>query len=233
MVHFEPSDEAPVKANLAPVTYLPGAAPGMKRRSPLDVGPVFGFGDDGLDEGISDGGGTGAEADADPAAERARAEKLLLGRLRGRSLSRAEAYSVLNGTDLDENDVEELLVRFEELHYLDEEKLADQIIHSHHERKGLGRTGVEAEMRRRKLASNVILEKLEEIPDDEEERAIELACKRVQQLERYDEQTVDRRLTGFLMRKGYNSSVVRVAVKAALASRGGGNRGGRSTVRFQ
>jgi regulatory protein len=223
MVHFEASDEAPAKASLAPVTYLPGAAPGMKRRSPLEVGPVFGS----VEEH------TGTVEDADPDAERARAEKLLLTRLRGRSLSRAEAYSVLNGTDLDESAVEDLLVRFEELHYLDEEKLADQIIHSHHERKGLGRTGVEAEMRRRKLAPSVILEKLEEIPDDEEERAIELACKRVQQLERYDEQTVDRRLTGFLMRKGYNSSVVRVAVKAALATRGGRNGGAHSTVRFR
>src|SRR5680860_1336828 len=38
MVHFEPADEAttPSTDAVAPVTYLPGAGPGMKRRSPLE-----------------------------------------------------------------------------------------------------------------------------------------------------------------------------------------------------
>jgi regulatory protein len=249
MVHFEPSDEAPAKSGLAPVTYLPGAEPGMKRRSPLDTArvqpvpitpvpitpvPITGaptvtaqfdaaenYDPEGFDAELDE------LDDGDAGDVRGRGEKLLLARLRGRSLSRAEADAVLRGAGLDDVQAEEMLDRFTELHYLDESKLADQVIYSHHERKGLGRTGVELEMRRRKLDANVILEKLEEIPDDEEERAIELAVKRVQQLERFDEKTIDRRLTGFLMRKGYNSAIVRVAVKAALASRG------RSKVRFR
>jgi regulatory protein len=253
MVHFEPSDAAPAKSGLAPVTYLPGAAPGMKRRSPLD--PVsltsaptksaptksaptksasltparFDAAED-YDPESFEAGMDDAHGD-DSADVHERAEKLLLARLRGRSLSRVEAAAVLRGADLDDVQADEILLRFTELHYLDEAKLADQIIHSHHERKGLGRTGVELEMRRRKLDPHVILEKLEEIPDDEEERAIELAVKRIAQLERYDDQTIERRLTGFLMRKGYNSSIVRTAVKAALASRGGS--GGGSKVRFR
>lgn len=258
MVHFEPSDEAPANSDLAPVTYLPGAAPGMKRRSPLDPTPIrparirpapirpvpiaaapitaaptvpvrFDAAEEYNPEDFEAELDEAAQDEAGDALERA--EKLLLARLRGRSLSRVEAQAVLRGADLDDVQSEETLDRFTDLHYLDEAKLADQIIHSHHERKGLGRTGVELEMRRRKLDPNVILEKLEEIPDDEEERAIELAVKRVQQLERFDEQTIDRRLTGFLMRKGYSSSIVRVAVKAALASRGGS--GGGSKVRFR
>ncbi|MGO4692255.1 regulatory protein RecX [Glaciibacter sp. 2TAF33] len=241
------------------MTYLPGAAPGMKRRSPLssprdgeapaDAVPIDAVPISGAPrkpaiskrttpvpfDAAEDYDPEGFEAELDDADESTdapeRAEKLLLARLRGRSLSRVEAEAVLRGADLDEVQTEEMLDRFTELHYLDEAKLADQILHSHHERKGLGRTGVELEMRRRKLDPNVILDKLEEIPDDEEERAIELAVKRVQQLARFDEQTIDRRLTGFLMRKGYNSSIVRVAVKAALASRGGS--GGGSKVRFR
>jgi regulatory protein len=262
MVHFEPSDEAPAKSGLAPVTYLPGAAPGMKRRSPLSAATSGAATSGATPIGAATSGAIpiGARpavskrtkpvtfdaaedydpedfdaelgSDTDDSADALeRGEKLLLARLRGRSLSRVEAEAVLRGADLDEVQAEEMLDRFTELHYLDEAKLADQILHSHHERKGLGRTGVELEMRRRKLDPNVILEKLEEIPDDEEERAIELAVKRVQQLERFDEQTIDRRLTGFLMRKGYNSSIVRVAVKAALASRG--RSGGGSKVRFR
>lgn len=249
MVRFESADEQAARVqseqaapDLAPVTYLPGATPGMKRRSPLDGRSrgaasdgativSFPAGSGGVHHETPNGAGLDTEPDADAeiAAERDRAERLLLQRLRGRSLSAAEARAVLRETDVGDDEVEEIVERFTELHYIDEARLAEQIIHSHHERKGLGRTGVEAEMRRRKIVPDVILEKLEEIPDDEEERATELALKRVAQLERFDEQTIDRRLTGFLMRKGYSSSVVRVAVKAALASRG---RPG-SSVRFR
>lgn len=172
-----------------------------------------------------------AEAILDVAAERERAEKTLLHRLRGRSLSTSEACAILAGTDLDDDDAVDIIEKFIELGYIDEERLADQIVHSHHERKGLGRAGVEAEMRRRKIDPAIMLDKLSEMPDDEVERAIELAVKRVGQLERFDDKTIDRRLTGFLMRKGYSSAAVRIAVKEALASRGGSGRG-KSTVRF-
>ena len=209
MVHFEPSPGKAGAAStagregLAPVTYLPGASPAEQAD----------------------------DAAEDAAEEREQAEKLLLQRLRGRSLSIVEAQKLLRSTEIDEEAVQEILERFTELHYLDEEKLADQIMHSHHERKGLGRSGVAAEMRQRGLDAELIAEKLEEMPDDEAERATELALKRVQQLDRFDDATIDRRLTGFLMRKGYASSVVRDAVKAALASRRGSGR--TSTVRFR
>lgn len=212
MVHFEASDSAQDAAQdaaqdsaLAPVTYLPGVVP------PEDPA-----------------GEQAAHEDA--GAERERAEKVLLHRLRGRSLSIAEARTVLRTTDIDQSEAEEIIERFAELHYIDEEKLGEQIIHSHHERKGLGRAGVQTEMRRRGLDANLIRELLEELPDDEAERAIEMAIKRVGQLERFDEQTIDRRLTGFLMRKGYSSGAVRLAVKAALASRSVGRP---TSVRFR
>jgi len=250
MVHFEPTDEAPEKprqaTGVAPVTYLPGAAPGMERRSPLERTPrgtaktrfernasedTFGSAeaDTVTDTDTDTDADTEAGAAEVAAAERDRAETMLLHRLRGRSLSTVEACAVLTATDIDLDDAVEIIERFTALHYLDEEKLADQIIHSHHVRKGLGRTGVEAEMRRRKLDPAVMLDKLEELPDDEAERAIELAVKRIGQMDRFDDQTIDRRLTGFLMRKGYGSAAVRLAVKSALASRGGGPSG----VRFR
>jgi len=257
MVHFEPQDDAAERADagLAPVTYLPGAAPGMKRRSPLQPRPVDGVTDiegppaaavaagadeadtdprvsDHTDDDANDEADFDADADADADAldERERAEKVLLHRLRGRSLSTVEALLVLGATGVDSGEASEIIEKFTELNYLDEAKLADQIIHSHNVRKGLGRTGVEAEMRRRKLDPGVMLDKLEELPDDEAERVIDLATKRIAQMERFDDQTIDRRLTGFLMRKGYSSTLVRLAVKAAMDSRGGG---GGSRVRFR
>ena len=248
MVHFEPQDDAAERADagLAPVTYLPGAAPGMKRRSPLQPRPVDGVTDiEGApaaaepaavadeadtDPRVSDDTDDDADFDAGALDERERAEKVLLHRLRGRSLSTVEALLVLGATGVDSGEASEIIEKFTELNYLDEAKLADQIIHSHNVRKGLGRTGVEAEMRRRKLDPGVMLDKLEELPDDEAERVIDLATKRIAQMERFDDQTIDRRLTGFLMRKGYSSTLVRLAVKAAMDSRGGG---GGSRVRFR
>jgi regulatory protein len=237
MVHFE-SDGGDgggeEKTSLAPVTYLPGVTPARtptraagSRAAP--AGDAASHGDAGSDETAD--AVPEAEAAFDVAAERERAERTLLQRLRGRSLSTSEACAILAATDLDDDDAVDIIEKLVELGYIDEEKLADQIVHSHHERKGLGRAGVEAEMRRRKIDPAVMLDKLGEMPDDEVERAIELALKRVGQLERFDDKTVDRRLTGFLMRKGYSSSAVRVAVKEALASRGGSGRG-KSTVRF-
>lgn len=288
MVHFEPHDEEEqTETGLAPVAYLPGAAPGMKRRSPRKSAPADtsapgmpaddsdAGGDDTADDASADAVGPpvtrfsrlavlptivdDGEPDA-PAAvddtgvaeeavdevgsdesedaefapnaedERERAEKVLLHRLRGRSLSSVEALLVVNGTGVDSGEASEIIEKFLQLGYLDEVRLADQIIHSHNVRKGLGRNGVEAEMRRRKLDPAVMMDKLEELPDDEAERAIDLANKRITQLERFDDATIDRRLSAFLMRKGYSSTLTRLAVRAAMDGRGGG---GSSRVRFR
>jgi regulatory protein len=211
MVRFEPIDDAGREP--APVVYLPGAAPGMKRRSPLDGRELV------------------EQAPPEPAEQLADAEKLLLTRLRRRSLSVAEARGLVD--ELDGDAAEELVARFLELGYLDDARLADQVVHSHLDRKGLGRSGVEAEMRRRGIPAEVIQQALEQAPDDEEQRAVEAACKRAAQLTRYDDETIERRLTGFLMRKGYASTVVRSAVRQAVASVRSSGRGPTSGVRFR
>jgi len=237
MVHFVPADEADDTDGtaVAPVTYLPGAAPGMKRRSPVDEAApgaaprqktVF-------EKHVPETAGEIApddvsSVDSDASERRERAEEVLLQRLRARSLSLVEAFAVMKELDLDDGEAHDVVERFTQLAYLDDEKLADQIIHTHHVRKGLGRAGVETEMRRRKLDAGIMLDKLEELPDDELERAIEEGTKRIGQLSRFDDQTIDRRLNAFLMRKGYSSQIVRTAVKAALDSRNGS-----STVRFR
>ncbi|MEC5150362.1 regulatory protein RecX [Cryobacterium sp. GrIS_2_6] len=245
MVHFEPKAEpdikpaaapatgAPVKrrGTLATVSYLPGAQASSSAGDVSEVGSVdldtvdLDTVDlDTVDLDTVDLDAAGVDPDSE------HAEQVLLQRLRGRSLSISEARGVLVGLDLPESEIEEIVERFIRLDYLDEAKLAEQIVYSQHERKGLGRSGVQVEMRRRGLDKELIAETLDAMPDDETERAIEVAIKRVQQLGRLDDRTIDRRLNAFLMRKGYPSSVVREAVQAALDSRNGG---GSSGVRFQ
>ncbi|MFT2753587.1 RecX family transcriptional regulator [Clavibacter sp. Sh2088] len=175
-----------------------------------------------------------AEAEEERAAERTperqrrRADNVLANRLRGRGLSLAEAREVLEGAEIDSDIAEETLARYVSLQYIDEAALAEQILHTHLDRKGLGRRSVEMEMRRRKLDPLVIEEAMAEQPDDELARATEVAMKRVGQLSSYDDETAERRLTSFLMRRGYGGAVVRDAAKAALATRRGSSR-----VRFR
>lgn len=175
-----------------------------------------------------------AEAEEERAAERTperqrrRADNVLANRLRGRGLSLAEARDVLDGAEIDPDIAEETLARYVSLQYIDEAALAEQIMHTHLDRKGLGRRSVEMEMRRRKLDPLVIEEVMAEQPDDELARATEVAMKRVGQLSSYDDETAERRLTSFLMRRGYGGGVVRDAAKAALATRRGSSR-----VRFR
>jgi SOS response regulatory protein OraA/RecX len=175
-----------------------------------------------------------AEAEEERAAERTperqrrRADNVLANRLRGRGLSLAEAREVLDGAEIDPDIAEETLARYVSLQYIDESALAEQILHTHLDRKGLGRRSVEMEMRRRKLDPLVIEEAMGEQPDDELARATEVAMKRVGQLSSYDDETAERRLTSFLMRRGYGGAVVRDAAKAALATRRGSSR-----VRFR
>lgn len=175
-----------------------------------------------------------AEAEGERAAERTperqrrRADNVLANRLRGRGLSLAEAREVLDGAEIDADIAEETLARYVSLQYIDEAALAEQILHTHLDRKGLGRRSVEMEMRRRKLDPLVIEEAMAEQPDEELARATEVAMKRVGQLSSYDDETAERRLTSFLMRRGYGGGIVREAAKAALATRRGSSR-----VRFR
>jgi SOS response regulatory protein OraA/RecX len=175
-----------------------------------------------------------AEAEEERAAERTperqrrRADNVLANRLRGRGLSLAEAREVLDGAEIDPDIAEETLARYVLLQYIDEAALAEQILHTHLDRKGLGRRSVEMEMRRRKLDPLVIEDAMAEQPDEELARATEVAMKRVGQLSSYDDETAERRLTSFLMRRGYGGGVVRDAAKAALATRRGSSR-----VRFR
>ena len=167
-------------------------------------------------------------AERTPERQRRRADNVLANRLRGRGLSLVEAREVLAGAEIDPDIAEETLARYVSLQYIDEAALAEQILHTHLDRKGLGRRSVEMEMRRRKLDPLVIEEAMAEQPDDELARATEVAMKRVGQLSSYDDETAERRLTSFLMRRGYGGGVVRDAAKAALATRRGSSR-----VRFR
>lgn len=154
-------------------------------------------------------------------------ENAILKKLRRRGLSEAEILAECLALDLTAHQANELLERLRELGYVDDRALAEQLRYSHYERKSQSRQVVARLMSTRKIPAEVIDEVLEDIgSDDELSAAREVAEKRASQMTSLDDATMERRLVGFLARRGYPGGVVRSVVGEII-------RGRRSSVRFR
>jgi regulatory protein len=170
------------------------------------------------------------EAEESVAVQQHRAEKISMQALTRRGQSRWELEKTLLGRDIEGEIVQAELDRLERVGLIDDAALAETLVRTQHERKGLGRSALTAELRRRHVDQQHIDGALGQIDDDDEQsRATELAVRRAPQLRSLDGETAKRRLTGFLMRKGYSGSIVRTAVDEALSTLGGRTSG----VRFR
>ncbi|KRC58319.1 hypothetical protein ASE14_17040 [Agromyces sp. Root81] len=214
---------------LAPVTYLPWAkaepeappAAAPRRRPKSDGGrgrlrPVSVEGASGDDEPgeQSEPEETGPERDE-------RIDRLVISRLRRSALSVSEVRAVLVEHGLDDIEVEEWIERYERLGYLDDAKLAEQLVHSHGVRRGKGSGAIMQELGRRGVDSALARAAVDDLdPETELENARAVAERRARQLHGLDRQTAERRLSAFLQRRGYPGDVVREAVTAALAAEG-------------
>jgi regulatory protein len=204
MVSFPPA--SPDDERLAPVTYL--------RPAPSNT-----------PEPRATAGEKRAAAGEKQAA---RASNVSIHQLARRGMSRWELEQVLAKRDIAPATAAAELDRLESVGLLDDEALAVSLVYTQHARKGLGRTAIEQELRRRHIPPDIIEDAIAEIADEEElARATELAVKRAGQLASYDDDTARRRLHGFLARKGYSPDIVRQALEAAFETRG------RRGVRFQ
>ncbi len=138
-----------------------------------------------------------------------------------RGMSSREMRDYLLGREFEESDVDVEIERLENVALLDDQALAETLIRTLQARKGLGRSALTAELRRRNLDQLAIETALAVLDDDDElERATAIAVKRAGQLRSLDAATAKRRLGDFLMRRGYSGSVVSKAVHEALAPAG-------------
>lgn len=138
-----------------------------------------------------------------------------------RGMSSREMRDYLRGREFEPGAVDDEVERLESVALLDDVALGETLVRTLRDRKGLGRSALTAELRRRQLDSTAIEIAMEGLDDDELEKALEIAHKRAAQLRSYDTDTATRRLSAFLMRKGYSGSVVSTAVQRALAPSGG------------
>lgn len=185
---------------IATVTYLPGVVPAHEVADVPDVDP----------EAV---------------------EAALVRKLARRALSEAEilAFGVAEG--LTAHQANSILDRLRELGYVDDRVLAEQMKHALYERKGQSRAVVARAMSGRSIDRDIIDEVLDDIDSgDELSAATELAAKRASQLTGLDKQTLERRLVGFLARRGYPGNIVREAIAPLLTGR---SSAATSNVRFR
>ncbi|MFJ4997299.1 regulatory protein RecX [Microbacterium sp. NPDC088619] len=171
----------------------------------------------------------------DPAQLRAEAEELLVRKLRTRSLSLSEARMVLRGYGqnaerLDSAAIDDVIDDFCRRGYLDDALLAGQLVTSGIERKGQGRVALSRALSQRGIPREVIDAALDDVPDDDAERALEYARSKARAMSRLDGDTALRRLVGQLSRRGYNGAIAMTAAKSALAEASFGSSS--SGVRF-
>ena len=205
---------------IAPVTYLFGAPAddavpvSEGHAAPLSAThPVF-----------RDESPVTAVRETDDTHERGRFERVSnvsMYALARRGMSSQEMRDYLAGREFEADVVDGEIERLEGVGLLDDDSLAETLVRTLRDRKGLGRSALTAELRRRHVDGDAIEEAMSGLEDDELERATAIAIKRAPQLRSLDQATAKRRLGAFLMRKGYSGSVISTAVQRALAPAAG------------
>jgi regulatory protein len=200
---------------LAPVSYLPGVQPSSAEPTVApapapSVPSAAGADTASLDER------TQAHAER----QRERAHNVSLNSLTKRGMSKREVERTLRAKELDDDVIAAEVERLEGSGLVDDLALAQNLVGTLQERKGLGRSGIAAELTRRLLSPAAIEYALELVDTgDELARARDIAVQRARQLTSYDRETAVRRLSAYLARRGYSGSTVRAAVDHALPRR--------------
>ncbi len=208
-------------SGLAPVTYLPGVTPPhgpppaqettVRWAVPLEPDPE-------ADPPTADVSDEPEGSSADDA------EELLTRRLRRSALSEREARTHLAQRAIDAAVIEATIERFTGRGWIDDAVLAEQLIHSATSRKGQGRRAIAQTLHARGIARDIAEAALADLPDDDDDRALEYARSKAHGLRSYDLETAMRRLMGQLARRGYSGSVASKAARAALTEqRSGGS----------
>lgn len=168
--------------------------------------------------GRSGGGSRGRAGERDddgaPVDEEA-ARAIALRALGRRGASRLELDRALAKRDVEPDVRAAVLDRLVDERYLDDEQLARDEAERLRERKQLGERGIAAALRQRGLDPAVLDEPDR---DDELQRAIDAAADRRRRMGSLDDETADRRLAGWLQRRGFSGGAVRLAIERSRPS---------------
>ena len=145
-----------------------------------------------------------------------RARNVLLFQLSKGAKSKAQLRAILVKREIPEDIAEPILDRFEEAGLIDDQQFATVVVNSRRSHKGLSKSAIKRELNTKGVAPEIIDDALSGITSEQElETAQELAVKRLRALSHLDKDVQDRRLSGFLARKGYGGGIVYAAIRFA------------------
>ena len=145
-----------------------------------------------------------------------RARNVLLYQLAKSAKSKQQLREILEKREIPSEIAEPILERFTEVGLIDDQAFAATLVSSRRAFRGLSKSAIRQELKTKGVAAQVIETALETVSAEDELRsAKELALKRFNQMAHLDKTTRDRRLAGFLQRKGYSSSVAFAAIRWA------------------
>ncbi len=150
----------------------------------------------------------------------ARVSDTVIRALGRRQLSSRETHDLLVAQGASEIEADDLVQRYEELGYLNDFALAEALVDRLSDRNHKSRGIISRELSARKIPADLATVALESLDDAHEfDLALAAAEKRIGQLSSYDDATAERRLMGFLTRRGFASGVVREVTRQAMSGR--------------
>jgi len=139
-----------------------------------------------------------------------------LGLLAVRPRSRRELERRLLGARFEPEEVEDVLVRLERVGLVDDEAFARQFAEHRFGSRKEGSRAVAQGLRAAGIESSLAEAVSHGAPEDDEERAADLARSRVSRLSGVSPEKAFARLSSLLMRRGYGPQIARSAARKAL-----------------
>jgi regulatory protein len=140
-----------------------------------------------------------------------------------RPRSEGEIRKRLQRDDHDPDTIEATLVRLREWHYVDDADFARRWVENRDEHRPRGTRLLATELRQKGVDPELIAGVIDEAGIDEEAGALDLARKRSRQLVNLEPAVRDRRLAGFLARRGYGYDIIRRVLETLEAEAEGVN----------
>jgi regulatory protein len=139
-----------------------------------------------------------------------------LGLLAVRPRSRRELERRLLAAQFEPGEVQDVLTRLERVGLVDDEAFARQYAENRFGARKEGSRAVARGLRAAGIAPALAQRAADEAPDDDEERAAELARSRATRLTGVAPEKAFARLSSLLMRRGYSPQIARSAARKAL-----------------
>jgi len=132
---------------------------------------------------------------------------LILRRLSGQMQTRKQLRDYLQRKNCDPEVVERLLDRFTDVGLINDADYAQAFVRTRRSVKGAGPSVLRRELAQRGVEPTLIEAAVDSREGDDTEIAHDLALRKVRSLQRFDPPTRVRRITAFLVRRGYAANV--------------------------